>query len=85
MRPGTPGDSDAQPGGGAAFRTLAGLSVLVIDVHGRQVLYLLLGDVEADAVVNPCHGADRDSHFLAAPQMPLLGGARGSRGGWRGR
>ena len=85
MRPGTPGDSDAQPGGGAAFRTLAGLSVLVIDVHGRQVLYLLLGDVEADPVIDTRHGSDWDSDLLATPQVALLGGARGSRGGWRGR
>ena len=44
----------------------------VIDVHGRQVLHLLSGDVELDTVVDPSHGADRDSHFLAAPQVPLL-------------
>jgi hypothetical protein len=25
----------------------------VIDVHGRQVLHLLFGDVEADTVVDP--------------------------------
>src|ERR1019366_2580686 len=43
-----------------------------MDVHGRQVLYLLLGDAEPDTVVDPSHGADRDSHFLAAPKGPLL-------------
>jgi hypothetical protein len=44
----------------------------VIDVHGRQALYLLLGDVELDTVLaDPHHGADRHSHFLAAKHVPL--------------
>ena len=44
----------------------------VIDVHGRQVLHLLLGDRELDAVAGAGHRADRDSYFLAAPQVALL-------------
>jgi hypothetical protein len=47
----------------------------MIDVHGRQVLHVLFGDVEADTVVDPRHGADRDSHVVAAPQVPLSNGA----------
>ena len=44
----------------------------MINVHGRQVLYLLLGDVEPDAVVDARHRADRDRDFPAAPQVSLL-------------
>jgi len=51
-----------------AAATLAG----VIDVHGRQVLHLLLGDVEPDSVLNSGHGTDRDGDFLVPPQMALL-------------
>jgi hypothetical protein len=43
----------------------------VIDVHGRKVLHLLLGDVEPDSVLDSGHGADRDGDLLAPPQMPL--------------
>ncbi len=42
------------------------------DVYGWQVLHVLLGDVELDAVLDVGHSADRDGHFSAAPQMPLL-------------
>jgi hypothetical protein len=44
----------------------------VIDVHGRQVLHLLLGEVEPDSVLNSGHGTDRDGDFLVPPQMALL-------------
>ena len=44
----------------------------VVDVHGRQVLDLLLGEVEPDTVIDAGHGADRDGDFLAARQVPLL-------------
>src|SRR5580693_3060634 len=40
--------------------------------HRRQVLHLLLGEVEPDPVVDPSHGTDRDGDFLAPPNMPLL-------------
>src|SRR5580700_6940530 len=40
-------------------------------VHRWQILYLLLGDVEPDPVIDPGHGADRDGDFLASPQVPL--------------
>ena len=43
----------------------------VIDVHGRKVLHLLLGDVEPDSVLDSGHGADRDGDLLTPPQMPL--------------
>jgi hypothetical protein len=43
-----------------------------IDVEGRQLLCVALRDVQADAVVDCGHGADRNSDFLAAPQMALL-------------
>ena len=40
---------------------------------GRQVLHLLPGDVELDAVlVDSGHGADRDRHYLAAEHVSLL-------------
>ena len=57
------------------------LSPGVIDVPRRQVLHLLLGEVEPDTVVVDLlngivvdlgDGADRDGYFLAAEQMPLL-------------
>ena len=41
------------PAGVAHLFIVARLSVRVIDVHGRQVLHLLLGDVEPDTVVDP--------------------------------
>ena len=41
-------------------------------VIGRQVLHLLLGDAQLDTAVEPSHIPERDSHFLASPQMPLL-------------
>jgi hypothetical protein len=40
---------------------------------GRQVLHLLPGDVELDAVLaDSRYGADRDRHYLAAEHMSLL-------------
>jgi hypothetical protein len=44
----------------------------VIDVHGRQVLHVLLSDRELYAVAGAGHRADRDGHLLAAPQVTLL-------------
>ena len=38
---------------------------------GRQVLHLLLGQVEPDPVLDLDHRADRDGDFLASPEMPL--------------
>jgi len=38
------------------------------------VLHRLLGDVEPDAIVDPGHGADRDSHSLAATQAEEYAG-----------
>ena len=51
---------------------LAALPAGVIDVHGRQVLHLLLGDVELDDVDDLGNDADRDDHLPAAKHMPLL-------------
>lgn len=51
---------------------LAALPVGVIAIHGRQVLHLLLGDVEPDTVVEPSYFVERDSHFLVTPQVPLF-------------
>jgi hypothetical protein len=40
---------------------------------GRQVLDLLLGDAEIDAVLaGSRYGADRDRHYLAAEHVSLL-------------
>src|ERR1035437_5535506 len=44
----------------------------VIEDYGRQVLHFLRGDVESDAVLERGHGTDRDRHFFAAQDMPLL-------------
>jgi hypothetical protein len=51
---------------------VSGKARWVIDVHGRQILHVLLGDGELDAFAGAGHRADRDSHFLTAPQMTLL-------------
>jgi len=50
----------------------AGLPTRVMDVHGWQVLHLLLSEVEPDTVIDPGHGTDRDGHFLTAPHVSLL-------------
>src|SRR6266566_999285 len=39
------------------------------EFNRRQVLYLLLGDVEPDSGVNGGDGADRDGDLLPPPQM----------------
>jgi hypothetical protein len=45
----------------------------VINVHGRQVFHLAPGQAEMDKQGPDLgHGADRDSHFPAAPHVPLL-------------
>jgi hypothetical protein len=45
----------------------------VINVHGRQVFHLVFGEAEMDKKSpDLSHSADRDSHFLAAPRVPLL-------------
>ncbi|HXN63379.1 MAG TPA: hypothetical protein VN886_23245 [Acidimicrobiales bacterium] len=44
----------------------------MIDICRRQVLHLLLGDVEPDSVLDSGHGADRDGDFLASPKVPFL-------------
>ena len=41
--------------------------------YGRQVFHLVFGEAEMDKQSPDLrHGADRDSHFLAAPHVPLL-------------
>jgi hypothetical protein len=51
----------------------AGLSHWVINVHGQQIFHLVLGEAEMDKESPDLgHGADRDGHFLAAPDVPLL-------------
>src|ERR1035438_4095133 len=51
----------------------AGLPRWVINVHGRQVFHLVFGEAEVDKESpDLSHSADRDSHFLAAPHVPLL-------------
>ncbi len=44
----------------------------MIDADGRQVLYFLLGQAEANAVVDPGHRSDGYGDFLATPHMTLL-------------
>ena len=51
----------------------AGLPCWVINVHGRQVFHLVFGEAEMDKESPDLgHSADRDSHVLAAPDVPLL-------------
>jgi hypothetical protein len=45
---------------------------VVLDRHGRQILDLLLGEVEPDSGLDPGDRPDRDGHFLASPLVPLL-------------
>ena len=41
--------------------------------HGRQVFHLVFSEAEMDKKSpDLSHGTDRDSHFLAAPPVPLL-------------
>src|SRR5271170_7162355 len=51
---------------------VAGLAVRVIEVYRWQVLDVLLGDAEPDAVTCLRDRADRDGHLPAPPQVPLL-------------
>ena len=44
----------------------------MVDVHRRQVLDLLFGDVEPDAVGDAGDGADRNGHLLTTPEVTLL-------------
>ena len=45
----------------------------MINVHGRQVFHLVFGEAELDKESpDLSHSADRDSHFLVAPQVPFL-------------
>jgi uncharacterized membrane protein YraQ (UPF0718 family) len=48
------------------------LPLRVIDVHGRQVLHLLLADAQPDAVAGAGHRANRDGYFPPAPEVALL-------------
>ncbi len=57
---------------GVTSQLLTRLPVRVVDVYRRQVLDLLLGEVEPDTVVDAGHGTDRDGHFFTAPHVPLL-------------
>ena len=47
---------------------LALLPTPVIVVYGQQVLHILLGDLELDALDNPGYSADRNSQFLTGPK-----------------
>ena len=60
-------ECDAQP---ASVDT--GLPFRVMDVHRVANPILLPGDTELDSFVHPSWGADGDSHFLTAPEVPLL-------------
>ena len=43
----------------------------MIDVHRRQVPYLLPGDAESDTAVEPGHLVERDGDIPATPRVPL--------------
>src|SRR6266516_7520519 len=64
---------------GTPVPALPDLQVWMIDVHRRQVLYVPLGDVEPDTVLDAGHGTDRDGHLLG-PTSGLPAGARESPG-----
>jgi len=42
----------------------------MIDVHRRQVLHVLFGDVELGTVEDVSHGAHRNGDSLAAEHVP---------------
>src|SRR6478672_9422689 len=44
----------------------------MFEVDRRQVPDLILSQVDAHAIVDSYHGADRNRHLLGSPQMPLL-------------
>src|SRR5215472_3480465 len=73
-RRGMPRRAYADAWRGPVFRrSRAGLPRWVINVHGLQVFHLVSGEAEMDKQSPDLrHSADRDSHFLAAPHMPLL-------------
>jgi hypothetical protein len=48
------------------------LLIRVIDVHGRQILHLLLRDAEPDTATETSHLVERDSHVLVRPPVPLF-------------
>src|ERR1700683_5404615 len=48
------------------------LPVRSVDIHSRQVLHLLFGERDSDAIVDPGHRADRDGDLFATAQVPLL-------------
>ena len=57
---------DVGMGGGAATPGLS-RSFGVIELDGRQVPYLVLGEVEPDAILDVFYGADRNGDPLLAP------------------
>jgi hypothetical protein len=61
----------AAVGAGRAGRSLL-LVPRAIDRHRRQVLDLLLGEVEPDPDAKVGDRAHRDGNYLAPPQVPLL-------------
>jgi hypothetical protein len=68
----TRGPGRGSPRGKSGLR-VADLPRRVINVHGRQVFHLVPGEAEMDKESpDLSHGADRDSHFLAAPHVPRL-------------
>jgi hypothetical protein len=44
----------------------------MVDIYSRQILHLLFGDVESDAIVDLDDSADGDGHLFASPQMSFL-------------
>lgn len=51
---------------------LSALLAWVIDVPVRQLLHLLLGNIEMNAARKSGHPIGGDSHFLVTPQTPLF-------------
>ena len=54
------------------YRRTRELIARVSDVDGRQISDFLLGHAQAHLGFEFDHGADRDRHFLATPQVTLL-------------
>jgi hypothetical protein len=48
-----------------SWRDSRGLPALLVEVHWRQVLDVMLGDIELDPGIEPGHCADRDGDVLA--------------------
>ena len=65
-------ESDSRGGPPRAFKRYARKSFGLVEVDRWQVAHLVFGEVEPDAVLDACHGADRNGDPLLAPEVALV-------------